>query len=121
MIYSYLLLTKLMKQIMLSTLSKNSVSVALIFLLLLLQWRLFLGKNSVIDYFENQHEIEIITSSNNELTIRNEILKALIEDLKGGVDAAEEVARKELGYIKPNETFFRLLPSEHSKHSKQDP
>tara|TARA_B100002049_G_C16083662_1_gene378302 strand:+ start:1121 stop:1453 length:333 start_codon:yes stop_codon:yes gene_type:complete len=109
-----------MIQNMLSTLSKNWVSLALILLLLLLQYRFFLGKNSIIDYFENKHEIEKVTSSNNELNIRNEILKASIKDLKGGVDAAEEVARNELGYIKPNETFFRLLPSEHSKHSKQD-
>ena len=103
---------------MLSTLSKNWLSVILILLLSLLQWRLFTGKNSILDYFKNQSEIQKATLLNNELTIRNNNLKATIKGLRTGVESAEEIARSELGYIKPNETFFRLLPSEHSKVSK---
>ena len=101
---------------MLSTLSKNWLSLALLILLLLLQWRLFIGKNSITSYFENKEAIEKIISSNEALTLRNNTLKASLLDLKNGTDAAENIARKELGYIKPNETFFRLIPSEHSQH-----
>ena len=35
-----------------------------------------------------------------------------IDDLKDGLEAAEERARNELGLIKEGETFFRIVPKE---------
>jgi cell division protein FtsB len=45
---------------------------------------------------------------------RNKLLYADTDDLKLGSEAIEERARNELGMIKENETFFRLIPKENS-------
>ena len=50
-------------------------------------------------------------TQNTNLRQRNSLLKADIQDLKIGLDAAEERARNELGLIKQGETFYRILPS----------
>ena len=43
------------------------------------------------------------------LCTRNQEMYADIADLKEGLEAIEERARNELGMIKPDETFFRLV------------
>ena len=35
-----------------------------------------------------------------------------IDDLKSGLEAIEELSRNDLGFIKPEETFYRILPKE---------
>jgi len=51
---------------------------------------------------------------NNELKIRNAQLFAEINDLNEGKEALEERARNDLGMIKQDEKFYRLIP-EYSK------
>jgi cell division protein FtsB len=46
---------------------------------------------------------------NARLQQRNDALAAEVEDLKSGEDAVEERARSELGMVKPNETFYRVV------------
>jgi len=82
-------------------------------LLASLQYRLWFGKNSVPDYLTMQKEVEEQTIQNANLEQRNSLLKADIDDLKIGLDAAEERARNELGLIKEGETFYRILPTEN--------
>ena len=60
-----------------------------------------------------QKEVEEQTIQNANLEQRNSLLKADIDDLKIGLDAAEERARNELGLIKEGETFYRILPTEN--------
>lgn len=88
------------------------VTVILITLLALLQYRLWFGKNSVPDYLIMQQEVTEQSQQNANLTQRNSLLKADISDLKIGLEAAEERARNELGLIKKGETFYRILPPE---------
>lgn len=80
----------------------------------LLQYRLWLGKNSVPDYFALQEEVIRQQQANEKLKQRNKLLYADTDDLKLGTEAIEERARNELGMIKENETFFRLIPSKKS-------
>jgi cell division protein FtsB len=88
------------------------VTVILITLLALLQYRLWFGKNSVPDYLVMEQEVAEQSQQNANLTQRNSLLKADIRDLKIGLDAVEERARNELGLIKKGETFYRILPPE---------
>ncbi len=88
------------------------ISLVLITLLCLLQYRLWFGKNSIPDYWQMQQEAQQMKEQNANLAQRNSLLKADIEDLKIGMDAIEERARNELGMIKEGETFYRILPPE---------
>lgn len=89
------------------------LSAVLLCLLVMLQYRLWFGKNSVPDYLSMQKEVDAQTIQNANLKQRNSLLIADIEDLKIGLDAAEERARNDLGLIKQGETFYRILPAEN--------
>lgn len=80
----------------------------------LLQYRLWFGKNSVPDYLALQEDVTRQQLANEKLRQRNKLLYADTDDLKLGTEAVEERARNELGMIKENETFFRLIPSKDS-------
>ncbi len=82
----------------------------LLIIFLLLQYRLWLGKNSVSDYIALKNEVTRQQLDNEKLKRRNKLLYADTNDLKSGLEAIEERARNELGMIKENETFFRLIP-----------
>ncbi|TWX69877.1 cell division protein FtsB [Colwellia demingiae] len=86
----------------------------LLILLVLLQYRLWFGKNSVPDYLVLKENVVRQQSANEKLQQRNKLLFADTDDLKLGLEAIEERARNELGMIKENETFFRLIPKENN-------
>ena len=87
----------------------------------LLQYRLWFGKNSVPDYLALQDRVTHQQLTNAKLKQRNKLLYADTDDLKLGQEAIEERARNELGMIKENETFFRLIPKkEQSSNSSAD-
>jgi len=86
-------------------------TVLLLVILALLQYRLWFGKNSVPDYFALQEEVARQQDANEKLKQRNKLLYADTDDLKLGSEAIEERARNELGMIKENETFFRIIPA----------
>ncbi|MCI2283301.1 cell division protein FtsB [Colwellia sp. MSW7] len=83
----------------------------LIIVFSLLQYRLWFGKNSVPDYFSLQEDVAQQKLVNLKLQQRNKLLYADTDDLKLGTEAIEERARNELGMIKENETFFRVIPN----------
>ena len=84
----------------------------------LLQYRLWFGKNSVPDYLDLKEEVTRQHIANEKLKQRNKLLYADTDDLKLGTEAIEERARNELGMIKENETFFRIIPNKD--HSIKD-
>ena len=51
---------------------------------------------------------------NNSLRTRNNALDAEVLNLKKGSDAAEELARNDLGMIGENETFYQVIPRDES-------
>ncbi len=88
---------------------------ALLFIVFsLLQYRLWFGKNSVPDYLVLQEEVTRQQLANEKLRQRNKLLYADTDDLKLGTEAIEERARNELGMIKENETFFRVIPNKNN-------
>lgn len=91
------------------------ISAILLIFLVMLQYRLWFGKNSVPDYLALEDEIARQQADNDKLRKRNKLLYADTDDLKLGVEAIEERARNELGMIKQNETFFRIITSKPNK------
>jgi cell division protein FtsB len=85
------------------------LTLLLVIVLGLLQYRLWLGQHSIADYFRLQEELRTQQASNLELEKRNRLLKADVTDLQQGLEAIEERARNELGLIKQDEVFFRLF------------
>ncbi|WP_159818640.1 cell division protein FtsB [Colwellia sp. 20A7] len=93
----------------------RAFTVLLFIVLALLQYRLWFGKNSVSDYLSLQEDVKAQQLVNAKLQQRNKLLYADTDDLKLGTEAIEERARNELGMIKENETFFRVVPSKNSE------
>ncbi|MEQ4925103.1 cell division protein FtsB [Proteus hauseri] len=87
----------------------GKLTILLLVLLGWLQYSLWLGKNGIHDHTKMSQEVESALTQNAQLKVRNDRLFAEIDDLNGGQEALEERARSELGMIKPNETFFRIV------------
>ncbi|MFC4655755.1 MULTISPECIES: cell division protein FtsB [Rheinheimera] len=81
----------------------------LLILLIALQHRLWLGQHSVMEYWAHQTQLGNVEQQNAQLVKRNQLLRADVTDLQIGMDAIEERARNELGLIKQNEVFFRIV------------
>ncbi|MCL1036244.1 cell division protein FtsB [Shewanella corallii] len=86
----------------------------LILLLGMLQYRLWMGENSLPEYFALKEQIHSQLESNARLIERNQVLREEISDLRQGTEALEERARNELGMVKEGETFYRVVGSEQS-------
>lgn len=84
--------------------------VCLLCLALFVQYRLWFGQNGINDYTRIKDAVTSHQETNEKLIKRNKVLKADIDDLKLGLEGIEERARNELGMIKPDETFIRVLP-----------
>jgi cell division protein FtsB len=84
----------------------------LLAVLLALQLRLWLSDDGFREVWRLRAQVETRTLENRRLAERNAALAAEVQDLKRGRDAAEERARNELGMLRPNETFFRVIPGQ---------
>ncbi|WP_426358276.1 cell division protein FtsB [Pseudocolwellia sp. HL-MZ19] len=91
------------------------IIIVLIVFLALLQHRLWFGKNSVPDYISLENDIDRQRADNDKLIQRNKVLYADTDDLKSGIEGIEERARNELGMIKDNETFFRIVSQKETQ------
>ena len=85
---------------------------ALLILLLLLQYRLWVGGGGFADVIHLRRDLAEQQVENNRLRERNEALEAEVKDLKQGLDAIEERAREELGMIKEDEIFYQIIEEE---------
>ena len=84
---------------------------ALLSVVLLLQYRLWLSGDGVRELSRLGEAVERQKAENTELEERNEQLVAEVADLKAGMAAIEERARSELGMIGRNETFYQVVPN----------
>jgi cell division protein FtsB len=85
------------------------LAIALIGLILLIQYPLWLGKGGLLRVWEMERQIESQREINTGLQARNAALDAEVRDLKQGLEAVEERARNELGMIRRDEIFFQVL------------
>lgn len=81
------------------------LQVGLFVLIVMLQYRFWFAENGYVD---NQQLKATLAEEQQELAglkARNEYLSARVGDLKSGNDAIEELARQNLGLVKPGEVF----------------
>ena len=84
------------------------LSFALIALLVLLQYPLWIGKGGWVRVWDVDRQLQQQKATNHQLEVRNAGLDAEVRDLKQGYDAIEERARFELGMVKQDETFVQI-------------
>ncbi len=89
----------------------------LIAVLLLLQYRLWVGDGSLAEVWQLRREIAAQEAENQRLRERNRVLEAEVQDLKKGFKAIEERARSELGMIRENETFYQIVEPKTSSNT----
>jgi cell division protein FtsB len=81
-------------------------------LLLLLQYKLWVGDGAVPEILHLQKEVEKQQQLQKTLEERNASLAAEVKDLKQGYGAIEERARSEMGMIGKDETFYQIIHTE---------
>lgn len=99
----------------------KSLSFALVALIVLIQYPLWLGKGSWLRVWEVDQQIKSQRDKNSKLQTRNTVLEAEVRDLKQGFEAIEERARSELGMIRQDEVFFQVLERGQSVPSGKPP
>ncbi len=83
-------------------------TLALIVLIALLQYPLWLGKGGWLRVWDVDRQLAAQRDTNQKLETRNAGLDAEVRDLKTGYEAIEERARFELGLIKQDEVFVQV-------------
>jgi cell division protein FtsB len=83
--------------------------VALVTLVVLLQYRLWVGRGSLAEVITLKQEIADQQAELKALRARNRSLHAEVTSLKNGLEAVEERARAELGMIRKGEVFYQVL------------
>jgi cell division protein FtsB len=82
-------------------------------LLLALQVRLWFGDGSLMHAHHLDIQVQEQQIENQRLVERNTLMAAEVDDLKQGMEAVEEIARKDLGMVKENETYFIFRESKN--------
>ena len=78
-------------------------------LILALQYPLWFGKGGWLNVISLQKQIDQQLKVNEAIKSENDILLAVVQDLKNGTNVIEGKARFDLGLIKKNETFFLII------------
>lgn len=78
-------------------------------LVLILQYQLWIGDGSLAELRRLEARVDAQEQENERLHERNEALETEVVDLKQGLDAVEERARGDLGMIREDETFYRIV------------
>lgn len=73
-----------------------------------LQYKYWFGESGKIALKKLEKQVAEQQYANQEQTKANAVLLADIHDLKNGMEALEEHARVDLGYIKKGETFVQM-------------
>lgn len=83
---------------------------SVLFVLLVgLQQQLWLGDGSLEEVRDLDRRTRAQQGENEQYLERNRALDAEVRDLKGGLEAIEERARRELGMTRKDETFYLLV------------
>jgi cell division protein FtsB len=83
--------------------------IGLLLVLLGLQYKLWLGDGSVLQWKAMEEKLAEQKKENRKLMARNRALQADVVELKSVEQALEEQARYELGMIKEGEVYFHLV------------
>jgi len=78
-------------------------------LIVAIQYPLWLGKGGWLRVWDVERQLAGQRAGNAQLEARNGVLAAEVKDLKQGLEAIEERARYELGYVRGDEVFFQIV------------
>jgi cell division protein FtsB len=96
---------------------RRQVVLAIVALALLgLQARLWLGEGSLRHVSGLKETVATKQAENQLLFERNRLMAADVDDLKSGLDAVEEIARRDLGMVRDGETFFLMIDDTGEAH-----
>lgn len=98
------------------------VPALLVALLLVIHGQLWFGRGSVPQVNDMKRQLGQQQSLNADAQLRNAQLASEVNNLREGLDMIEELARHELGMVKPNEIFVQFAqnqqtPAVQSPHS----
>ena len=80
-----------------------------ILLILLLQYRLWFDDTGVVASWQLEQQMTELEQDIAAQQVRNDWLKAEVEDLRQSDDLIEEKAREDLGFISQDESFYLIL------------
>ncbi|TVQ43573.1 MAG: cell division protein FtsB [Gammaproteobacteria bacterium] len=86
----------------------------LVVALLAVQARLWFSDQGLRETQRLRAAVELQHQENAALALRNDALEAEVQNLRDGLEAAEERARADLGLVREHETFFQLVPVERT-------
>ncbi|MDH3317362.1 MAG: cell division protein FtsB [Gammaproteobacteria bacterium] len=81
----------------------------LVVLLAIVQFQLWVGEDSLAGVWRLEQAIKHQSHENVEFRQRNQHLAAEVQDLKTGLAAVEERARRELGMVREDETYYQIV------------
>ena len=96
----------------LSTALARILLVGLVLLLLILQYRLWVGEGSLAEVYNLRQAVKSQQQELDRLRQRNQELRAEVDDLKQGLEAVEARARSELGMVREGETYIQVIDKE---------
>lgn len=85
------------------------LQLVLLGLIVMLQYRFWFADNGFVDRQRLDAEISTVKAEIEVIEQKNAALEARVFDLKNGTDAIEELARQNLGLIKPGEVFIMTV------------
>lgn len=88
------------------------LSIILLIAFVVLGYNVIKGQNGVMEYRQVSQKLNEETFKSKKLQARNRALQDEITDLKQGNKVVEELARSELGMVKKDEVFYRVIPKE---------
>ena len=80
----------------------------LIALLLVLHAQLWFGRGSVPQVSRMKAELAVLNAVNHDAQQRNDRITNEVRDLQEGLGMVEELARQDLGMVRPNETVVQI-------------
>lgn len=89
------------------------IGLILVVLIVSLQYRIWWGEGSVREINALTLKIQEQADINSQLKKQNDTLANEIQAIRTNPELLEEIAREKLGLIKPNETFYRIIPKEN--------
>ncbi|SCC95412.1 Cell division protein FtsB (modular protein) [Thiomonas sp. X19] len=87
------------------------VTMLLLGVLLLLQWPLWFGERSWPQVRQLRVDLEAQHQANDQARQQNQRLENEAHDLRHGMQAVQDRARREMGMVKPDEIFVQVLPA----------
>lgn len=85
------------------------IIIILILALMGLQYKLWLGDGSLLQWRRLEKQVTLQTEKNDALVMRNRTIESSIQELRSGDQALEDEARYGLGMIKEGEIYYQFV------------